>query len=143
MAGVMCVRVSHMTLDEFKKRYGKNPHREKLLLSLEDFSASLRARFSCYRTLAYGSFITEKNEPNDIDIIICIASSPKDSGFNLRRKAQEFADDNLDIFTLSLKTSFDEEIKVPTAVEMQMKFNSLPNHVEKGINCDSFIELEL
>ncbi|MDP3517131.1 MAG: hypothetical protein Q8S94_08185, partial [Pseudohongiella sp.] len=132
-----------MTLDDFKEKFGTSDHRKNLLSSLDNFSVSMREKYSCYRALAFGSFITEKETPSDIDIMIYVISTPRDKGFNKHIKAQELADNNLDIFTISMVSSFANDTTLPSAAEMKNQFNSLPSHIEKEIKCNSYIEIYL
>ncbi len=131
------------TLTEFKTRFGTNKTRCGLLKDLEVFLQALEQNFQSFRVLAYGSFISNKPEPGDIDVMVHAFATPKDRGFNKFKKLQELASENVDVFTLNLQMSFGSPESLPDAELMVEKFNALEAHIAKGINCVDAIELVL
>jgi len=130
-----------MTLAQFRIRYGTTPARQLLLDELESFVAQLKANFSRFRVLAYGSFLSQKHVLDDIDVLVCVSSAPSDRGFNRFKKLQELASERVDVFTLSLKSSFGSPEPVPDADAMISAFNTQEAHIAKNIQCKHAIEL--
>lgn len=132
--------ITSLTLDQFKVQYGATQKRKLLLAELEQFLANLTENFSSYRVLVYGSFISLKPEPGDIDVMVSVICSPKDAGFARFKNLQELATSNVDVFTLNLKSSFGATEPVPDAEAMVIAFNAREAHVTTGIHCSDAIE---
>lgn len=132
---------SAISLEDFSLKFGTSDKRKALIAELEVFLANLDQNFSNYRVIAYGSFISQKPEPGDIDVMVHVHSTSKDIGFNKFRKLQELATSGVDVFTLSLKASFGPPESVPDAKKMLEAFNALETHIAKGIHCNHVIEL--
>lgn len=62
--------IHETTLDELESRFAINPRRQELMQSLKAFidQAALLGRFSCI--YIDGGFVTDKIQPEDIDIIL-------------------------------------------------------------------------
>ncbi len=58
--------IHEATWSDILLRYGSTPHRLRLLAGLQAALASLR-QAGCMRAYLDGSFVTDKNEPNDFD----------------------------------------------------------------------------
>jgi hypothetical protein len=131
-----------MTFADFKKQFGWNTHRQNLLADLAPFVAQLQANFATFRVVAYGSFISDKSEPGDIDLMVHVVSTPADPGFISIGRVRTLASASLDVFTLRLSKSLDSPpTALPAADEMIADFNARESHIEKGIRCDAGIEL--
>lgn len=135
--------ITFATLPEFKACFGTNEKRRTLLASLDAFLDALQANFRSFRVLAYGSFITEKEEPGDIDVMVYVCSTPVDSGFNKVGRLQQLANKDMDVFSLKVCMSFDQPTEPHDAAAMVEGFNGLDAHVIKKIRCDRAIELVL
>lgn len=131
------------TLTEFKTRFGTNETRCGLLKELEVFLQALAQNFQNFRVLVYGSFISKKPEPGDIDVMVHTFATPKDLGFSKFKKLQELASENVDVFTLDLHMSFGSPETPLDAELMVEKFNAREAHIAKGIRCINAIELVL
>jgi hypothetical protein len=59
-----------MNIDKFKELYVINTHREKIYSEFEDYLNTVKGYLSPCVLLVYGSFITEKEIPNDIDVLL-------------------------------------------------------------------------
>jgi len=59
-----------MKIEVFKDLYVTNTQREKVFSEFTDFLNTVREYLAPYVVLVYGSFITEKEIPNDIDVLL-------------------------------------------------------------------------
>ena len=59
-----------MNLSEFKTTYVTNEHRVALFAELQKFIKDVEEYFHPYTIAVYGSFITEKPDPSDIDVLL-------------------------------------------------------------------------
>jgi predicted nucleotidyltransferase len=59
-----------MDLEELKIKYATNEHREQLYTDLMDYLKVLENELEPYMVILFGSYITEKDEPKDIDMLI-------------------------------------------------------------------------
>lgn len=130
-----------MTLSQFRAKFGTNETRVLLLDDLEIFMASLQSNFRNSRVLVFGSFLSDKDYPGDIDVMAYVLASPTDSGFNKFLQLQPLAPASIDVFTLQLSMSFGPPQPLPTAEAMISAFNSLEAHVASATSCTSAIEL--
>ncbi|WP_106351228.1 DUF6932 family protein [Paraburkholderia fungorum] len=130
-----------MTFADFEKQFGWNTHRQNLLADFGPFVAQLRANFSSFKIVAYGSFISGKSAPGDIDLMVHVVSTPADPGFTPIIRIRTLAPATLDVFTLSLFKTLDSPPALPSADEMIADFNARESHIEKSIHCDTGIEL--
>lgn len=64
--GLLPKGVHPATLEEIRERFGDNEKREQLLTGLVEALRLLRAA-GCRRVYINGSFVTSKEQPNDID----------------------------------------------------------------------------
>ncbi|MEP6514262.1 MAG: hypothetical protein ABJA79_10350, partial [Parafilimonas sp.] len=62
-----------LRFDEFQKLFGYNAEREKKINTLFTITKSL-AEFGCNEMYVVGSFVTNKQQPNDIDVCFDITS---------------------------------------------------------------------
>ena len=73
--GLLPIGVHDCNLGELQTRFGSfqsSDRRPRLFLKLQDFVAELQlARFIRY-LLVDGSFVTAKNDPNDIDLVLVL-----------------------------------------------------------------------
>lgn len=83
--------------DEFAARYGTTPHRRRLLGGLEAALLILR-QAGCTRVYVDGSYVTEKDVPNDydaawepagVDVAQLLALEPAFGQFDNQRAAQK------------------------------------------------------
>jgi hypothetical protein len=75
--GLLPAGIHDCTLDELRARFGSfqgNDRRPSLFARLEDFLAEVRAAGLVRHILVDGSFVTSKRDPNDIDLILIVAS---------------------------------------------------------------------
>lgn len=129
-----------ITFLEASNKYGSTQRRKDLLRDLEQLLDLVCSQFSKKRVLLFGSFITDKPEPSDLDVMLAIETVPGDSGFNKYRCKSDLPKGGLDIFALQFTTSF-EPRGIGTAEEMVEEFNSLPAHQQKNIRCRGYVEI--
>lgn len=130
-----------MTIPELRAKFGTNDTRLSLLDELDAFVASLRSNFSVFRLLVFGSFITSKELPSDIDVMAYVLATPEDPGFNKFLQLKTLAPASIDVFTLHLSMSFGSPRPLPAAESMIAAFNSLEAHVASGTACQFAVEL--
>jgi predicted nucleotidyltransferase len=133
--------IKKQTIDEFEASNVNNQAREALMLDFRVFMEELKLYFGIYRVLVYGSFISCKAHPSDIDVMVYVCATPSDLGFNKFRNLQQIAKPSLDVFTLKMRNSFEGCEEAPTAAELFEQFNSMPAHIEKGIACLAAVEI--
>jgi hypothetical protein len=64
--------ITHYTLDEFRDAFASSDRRKYLYgLFLEEMEL-IRSQCAVVRVLVFGSYITAKEEPNDIDLLIAL-----------------------------------------------------------------------
>lgn len=61
-----------MTLDEFEKTYAVNETRRRLLRLLGEELVVIGRQCKKFSIIIFGSYITEKPEPGDIDVLISL-----------------------------------------------------------------------
>ena len=80
------------TLQEIKTRFGWNDHRQKLVKGLIDcVQNEIRPKFQ-ESVIVDGSFVTNKPEPEDVDIVLNLQTAPdnvKWQGFQFFRENRE------------------------------------------------------
>lgn len=59
--------IHNATLEEVKERFSTNPHRKNLLMGLDKLISHLKD-VGCFLVYLDGSFITNKEYPNDFDL---------------------------------------------------------------------------
>ncbi len=133
--------IKAMSLTELSAEYGTNETRVNLLSELKAFRDILDENFSVYRLLVYGSFLTAKDNPSDIDVMAHICASPSDAGFSRITFLRHVAPPHIDVFTLNLSKSFDVRRSPPTAQSMVESFNNLDSHLDNGTACHLAVEL--
>ena len=127
-----------MNMEEFRQTYVVNSHRNKIFLELLDYANVVNQYLFPYLLLVYGSFISEKENPNDIDILL--------HGFVKTRKIREFDIRALlsqnsvhvtnDISALMLET------KLMTASELVEWFESGDENKAKGIKVGEWVQID-
>lgn len=128
---------------EFKAQFGTNNVRQLFLAELETFLLSLQSNFNSFRLLIYGSFITDKEDRSDIDVMAHVCASPADRAFGKLTRLRNLAPSHVDVFTLESSNSIDLQQLPPTASSMNASFNDLEAHLAKGIECGYALELAL
>lgn len=72
------------TLEAILNRFGKSPRRTVIARRLERIHALARSTGHLARFIVFGSFITDKPEPNDVDIFLLMEDS-----FDVRQVSTE------------------------------------------------------
>jgi predicted nucleotidyltransferase len=67
--------LTQLTLEELSGRYAGNEQRKRLFDLFVDELKSIQAQCSRLRVLVFGSYITGKNSPRDIDVLISLIPS--------------------------------------------------------------------
>jgi len=127
-----------MNKDEFKEAYVYNSCRNRIFLDFLDYANTVNEYLSPYLIIVFGSFISEKEKPNDIDILL--------HGFVKTRKLREF-----DIRTLLTKkpvhvkneiSALMQELKLMTPSELIEWFESSEKNKAKGIKVGEWVQID-
>ena len=127
-----------MNMDEFEKTYVVNDHRKRIFLEFLDYASAVKEYLSPYLLLVYGSFISDKKNPRDIDILL--------HGFVKTRKLREF-----DIRTLLSKkpvhvtndiAAIMQETELMTASELVEWFESGEENKANGIKVGEWVQVD-
>lgn len=71
-AGVLPPGIHHCTLDEVAASLGWSNRRRALIARLRDYAGVLRDAWGGVAIVLDGSFVTSKDEPNDIDVVVML-----------------------------------------------------------------------
>ena len=123
-----------MKYSEFKKVFGFNKHRLDLLSCFETEYNIIQEYTSRHRVVVYGSFITNKETPSDIDILlesVHNGGSEYPPPFKFERQIQ----------IRQRYPRLNRNYKLPTAKDMVLNFNNHKTNKEKDISIKDYIEL--
>jgi predicted nucleotidyltransferase len=134
-------KIENLTYCQFRGRFETSPERSVLLVELNQFLKHLQSNYSNYRILVYGSFISEKTAPGDVDVMVYVCSTPTDPGFAKISELRKLTNEAVDVFALKLSSSFMPAEPIPDAAAMVQEFNAREAHIAKGIFCGDAIEL--
>ena len=75
-SGDLPIGVHHATFSEIRARLGtETPQRRRLCLRLDRIHAVARDTGHLSRMVVFGSFVTTKAEPNDVDVFLLMADT--------------------------------------------------------------------
>jgi predicted nucleotidyltransferase len=125
-----------LSIQEFKNEYSFNEYRETMISSFEDYLDYLKSIFKNFKVVIFGSFITEKEDPNDIDILVFGSLNNKGKSDILSQggKLKKY-----DYIHSKFQTTND----VIETNQMICKFNNEPTNVESGISIKNYIEINI
>jgi hypothetical protein len=86
--GVLPEGIHDCTLDELEKRlghFGRTDQRDRLTKKLKEFIVEARLAGFVSAVIVNGSYVTAKDAPSDIDLIVCVQP-----GFDLRQELRPF-----------------------------------------------------
>lgn len=127
-----------MNMDEFRETYVFNSHRNRIFLELQDYANTVSEYLSPHLLIVFGSFISEKEKPNDIDILL--------HGFVKTKKFRKF-----DIRMLLSRNSIHveneisalmQETNLMTASELVEWFESSEKNRSIGIKVGKWVQLD-
>lgn len=127
-----------MNVDEFREAYVVNRHRNRIFLDFLEYAKTVKKFLSPCLLLAYGSFVSEKEKPNDIDILL--------QGFVKTRKFREF-DIRMLLSRNSVHVTNDisalmQEAKLMTAGELIEWFESAEKNKANGIKVGEWVQID-
>ena len=70
--GLLPVGIHDCSVEEMKARFGWNEHRQQMICSFVQFLTSEIRNVFDHPVYADGSFVTDKEHPNDIDVVLDI-----------------------------------------------------------------------
>lgn len=129
-----------MTIPEFKEKHVSNERREELFASFSDEIAYMKDFLEEIKIAVFGSFITEKDLPNDIDIIVM--GTFNDTGYQMQTEhfPRLIPTKNGNIHR---KSKFYTGKIEKSIAELVDDFNEDTNNKKEGIFISEFIEIEL
>lgn len=125
-------------MDEFREAYVFNSHRNRIFLELQDYANTVNEYLSPYLLIVFGSFISEKEKPSDIDILL--------HGFVITRKFRKF-DIRMLLSRNSVHVENDisalmRESKLMTASELVEWLESSEKNRSRGIKVGKWVQLD-
>lgn len=122
-----------VTIHNLRERYAWNDTRSDLLACLERDLEKVAHALVSYRVVIYGSFVSNKDEPRDIDVLLTGNFKPGEfppisfvSGSHVHWKTY---------------LSEGHSPSLPSAEQMVVSFNSEPANRAKGIEVKEWVEL--
>ncbi len=127
--------IKKITLKEFKKRYLLNNYRKRLFKHLLEELENISGKCKCYKFLIFGSYITRKKEPNDIDVLISLIPE-KDYVYSISKDGlqSEFFDE-IDIHFMK------SQYFIKDVDGLLDFFNENPLNKNKGISIKRAVEI--
>jgi len=132
----MNAHVRKISISELEKEYVFNDSRNKLYHYLLMEIEYMKQFTEVLRLGIYGSFITDKPVPNDIDIIV--GGSLNEAGRELIIKDRRISNKNRDFVHRKSYFPADGENCLDTVID---EFNNKGENLEKGIEIKNYIEL--
>ena len=130
-----------MEIQKFKSEFVFNTHRQEMYANFEEYLEYLKSIFEFVTIIVFGSFITEKEQPNDIDILVF--GNPNKKGWNeIDERLKINRGLSLDTKEF-INTKFEIILSPIDADCMINQFNNQENNKQKGIEIKNYIEIEL
>ncbi|HDP80470.1 MAG TPA: hypothetical protein ENN21_06465 [Spirochaetes bacterium] len=124
-----------MDIKEFRGRFVFTKRREELLRLFLDEMKTVRSQCERVRVLVFGSFITGKEEPADMDVLLSILPN-RDNVYRLYTSTLE-REHPREIDVQYVKSTW----RLRTAESLLAFFNRNPINVKKGVRVTEAVEL--
>ncbi len=123
-----------ITIEELEKQYSTNEHRKELLDQFKDELGEWRDYLAEVRIWLFGSYLTDKEQPEDIDILL---AGRLKTGTSFPPKLPRKHKDRIHVIS-NLGTGM-----LSTKNDLIQKFNSNQNNVVKNIklSADEVVDL--
>lgn len=119
--------IESMSLAEFHRRFVYNGRRRKLLVLLLDELAAIEEVSTKMRLLIFGSFITDKEQPGDIDALVSLVGRKEHFREIQKNGVPRRQPDAIDLFTyMSVRFLFTPERILD---EFNHNFKNRENHI--------------
>ena len=127
-----------MNIDDFKQTYVVSHHREEIFSEFLVYASTVNEYLSPFILLVYGSFISEKDYPKDIDILLHgFVKEEKFVGFNIDMvRSRERVHVKSEISALM------QETKLKSESELIEWFENTENNKTKGIKVDEYVQID-
>lgn len=89
--------IEHCTLEEFCRKYCFNEHRNELFAYFKEELHNILCQSEKLRVLVFGSFISEKAKPSDIDILISIIPNRDWAYYMLKKGLRRIHKEKVDV----------------------------------------------
>ncbi len=89
--------IYHYSINEFSKKFCFNSHRSRLFDYFYEELENVKRQSSKMRVLVFGSFITKKEKPSDIDVLISIVPNRDWSYHILKKGLKRIHSDEIDV----------------------------------------------
>lgn len=123
------------SLEQMKENYCFNETREELFSLLCEELGHLEEQTDAMKVLVFGSFITEADEPSDIDLIVSIIPCTEWTYSIMKNGIDRQYPDKIDI------QYHRNQLFLDSAEKLVEKFNTNPLNKKQGIKVDECIEL--
>lgn len=130
------MNVKKLDIDEFARCYATNERRRDLFKKFIEELQLVRSQCSRLRVIVFGSYITNKEEPNDIDLMISLIPD-QDHVFDFMTDGmQQKNDDEVDIQYQKA------EYFLKNAQQLVDFFNENPLNKKNGIQIENCVEIK-
>lgn len=130
------MHIKKLNIDEFAEQYVTNERRRILFEKLLEELQLIRSQCRRFRVIVFGSFITNKEKPNDIDLMISIIPD-QDHIFDFMTDGmQQKNDDEVDIQYQKA------EYFLKNAQQLVDFFNENPLNKKNGIQIQNCVEIK-
>lgn len=126
-----------MNITEFREKYATNDHRINLFASFEKFIENAEEYLSPFSIAIYGSYITEKDNPSDIDIIL--HGFVKNEKFDTYNPALFRLESPIHIKAFISQSFGDKQLKNMNKIISE--FSSSEENKKKNFRVDSYVEI--
>ena len=127
-----------MTLDELKRGHATNPHRMTLFCEFERYLTTLRSLLSEATVVMFGSFLSEKPCPEDIDLIVHGSVKPAEvAAFNINSVRSKGG-----IHVKSEISMLKADFRLMSESELVSWFDNSESNKSKGISVGTYSKIE-
>lgn len=127
--------IGTMSMKQFRRAYAWNERRRHLYHMLLDELVGVRSQCTIMRVLVFGSYITSKEEPGDIDVLIGLIPTRECAYAFMTTGLVHRHPDDVDV------TYHKTQMFLQTAEQLVRFFNNNPLNQKKHIALDRVIEL--
>jgi hypothetical protein len=133
------IRCMRLTLMQLEETYAWNDRRRELLGKLKEELAQITRCSTGYRAVLYGSYLTKKTDPGDIDLIIAYdrRMGAKNCG------SMEFPFLHKGDIQIKLSERQGYTTPLPSAESLVLEFNEFPTNASKDIRIEPDTWMEL
>lgn len=133
--------ITEMNIQDFEQSFGTSETRRNFLQELKELIKIIEEGFTNYKIIVYGSFITDKETPSDIDVIVEACAGIGDKGIGNNSTFRKVAPPNVHVFTARMNRQAGPAQAASPAIDLVDKFNKTERNIKNGITCREAIEI--